>query len=341
MSESIEISSSAPSLEWDAFVSSHPYSCHAHLAGWADVSRRVWGHESLMLTARASGGAIIGILPLTLVSSRVFGSHAVSVAFLNSGGPIGSPEAVRALVDYAREYTKRHGVSNLELRCRLPLPITDEPVRRKVGVTLALPSTHALLLKQLDSKVRSQTRRAAKEGATIQFGPAALDGFVRVFQMHMRDLGTPTMPADFFRVVADVFADSVEMASVSLLGTPIAGAFGFRWRNEFEITWASALHSYSRISPNMFLYASIMERCIASGLACFNFGRSTPGSGPHKFKMQWGGVETPLPWYFLGTKSSGGPSKEQAHFSLLRKVWTRLPLSIATRLGPHVVKCIP
>lgn len=341
MAESINISSSTPSLEWDTFVASHPDSCHAHLAGWADVARRVWGHESLMLTARASHGGIVGILPLTLVSSRMFGSHAVSVAFLNSGGPIGSPEAVRALVEHARAYTKSHAVSNLELRCRSRLPIAEEPVQRKVGVTLALPSTQALLLKQLDSKVRSQTRRAAKEGATVQFGPAALDGFVSVFQVHMRDLGTPTMPAAFFRVVAEVFAESVEIASVTLQGAPIAGAFGFRWKNEFEITWASALHSHSRISPNMFLYASLMERCIDSGVTCFNFGRSTPGGGPHKFKLQWGGVEAPLPWYFLGTNTSGGPSKEQMHFSLLRRVWTRLPLSVATRLGPRVVKCIP
>jgi hypothetical protein len=121
----------------------------------------------------------------------------------------------------------------------------------------------------------------------------------------------------------------------------IAGAFGFRWRDEFEITWASALHAHSRISPNMLLYAALMEHCIEAGVTSFNFGRSTPGSGPHKFKLQWGGVETPLPWYFLGENADGGPSKEQTYFTLLRKLWMRLPLAVANRLGPHVVRCIP
>ena len=79
--------------------------------------------------------------------------------------------------------------------------------------------------------------------------------------------------------------------------TPIAGGIGFRWGTEFEMTWASSLHSHSRISPNMGLYWAFMERCIQEKVTLFNFGRTTPGSGTHAFKLQWGSREEPLWWY--------------------------------------------
>ena len=73
----------------------------------------------------------------------------------------------------------------------------------------------------------------------------------------------------------------------------------------------------------------------------FNFGRTTPGSGPHRFKMQWGGREEPLHWYYPGGGAAGGPQKEQGHFALAARIWRRLPLRVASALGPHIVRGIP
>jgi hypothetical protein len=92
----------------------------------------------------------------------------------------------------------------------------------------------------------------------------------------------------------------------------------------------------------MLLYWAFMERAIESGAGIFNFGRCTPGSGTHRFKMQWGAREQALWWYGASaSNNSKTPSPDDPAFSWGPKVWRRLPASIAIAVGPSIVRYIP
>jgi FemAB-related protein (PEP-CTERM system-associated) len=328
--------------EWDAFIRAHPAAEHVHQSAWSGVFERVFGHRSGLWLARTTDGKIAGVLPVTFVRSLLFGRHAVSVPYLNYGGPIGTPAAILALVERAASDAVARGYASVELRARQRLPLPLEPQSRKVTVVLDLPETVDALLKGFDAKLRSQVKRAAREGAQPAHGLEELDAFYAVFERHMRDLGTPVMPRSFFEDVARTFPESTWVSTVRFEGVPIAGAMGFRWRDEFEITWASSLVQYKRMSPNMLLYWGLLRRCVESGVRRFNFGRTTPGSGTHKFKLQWGGTVEPLHWYYPGSAGSRAlPQKEQSHFALAARVWRRLPLPLASALGPRIVRGIP
>jgi FemAB-related protein (PEP-CTERM system-associated) len=328
--------------EWDAFVTGHPAASHMHRHAWAGVFERVFGHRSRMLVARDADHRMRGVLPLTFVRSVLFGRHAVSVPYLNYGGPIGDEGAIAALVESATDEAVRLGYPSIELRSRDKLPLPIEASTRKVTVVLDLPDSSDTLLRGFDAKLRSQVRRATKEGARVEHGLQELPAFYSVFERHMRDLGTPVMPRRFFEDVAATFPESTWIATVRFGDVPIAGAMGFRWREEFEITWASALMQYKRMSPNMLLYWGLLTRCVEHGVARFNFGRTTPGSGPHRFKLQWGGREESLHWYHPGARGAHAvPQKEQAHFALASRIWRRLPLTVASALGPRIVRGIP
>ena len=327
---------------WDDFLRSTVGSAHPHRLAWGRVFADVFGHPSDHWVARDDHGTICGVLPITYMRSAVFGKHAVARPFLNDGGPIGTPDAIDQLATHALRAAQSRGFGSLELRARRALPLSLDAVTRKVTMVLEMADTPEALLKRFDGKLRSQVRRAGKEGATVLHGADQLDGFYEVFERHMRDLGTPVMPKAFFATALRTFPDDTWIATVRHEGRAIAGAMGFRWLDEFEITWASALNEYKRMSPNMLLYWGLMERCIRDGVRVFNFGRTTPGSGPHKFKAQWGGTEEPLHWYYPGANGAAAmPQKEQAHFALASKVWRRLPLGVASRLGPLIVRGIP
>jgi len=108
------------------------------------------------------------------------------------------------------------------------------------------------------------------------------------------------------------------------------------------MTWASSLREYNRESPNMLLYWAFMERAIGDGVSQFNFGRCTPGTGTHRFKMQWGGREQPLWWYRLAASDEViTPSPKEGAFRWGPRIWRRLPTSIATAFGPSIVRYIP
>ena len=326
---------------WDTFVRAQPGWTHFHLAGWRDVVGGSLGHECPYLVA-TTGDAIDGVLPLVRVRSALFGHFLVSMPFLNYGGPLGSTEAVRGLATFAIELARRERVKLLELRSRTPLPV-DLPVsHRKITVVLDLPDRPDALWKALGSKLRSQIKRPQKEGLTARFGLDQVEPFYAVFAEHMRDLGTPAMPREFFRAISRTFSDDVWFGCVYHGEKPVACGAGFRWRDELELTWASSLSGYNRIAPNMLLYWAFLERAVQAGARVFNFGRCTPDGGTHRFKRQWGSRDEQLWWY---QQSAGGaaatPSPDDARYAWGPRLWRRLPLPIATALGPRIVRFIP
>jgi FemAB-related protein (PEP-CTERM system-associated) len=329
--------------EWDRFVRSQGSWSHFHLHGWKTAIERAFNHECIYLAAHNESG-LAGVLPLVRVKSLLFGHYLVSMPFVNYGGPLGSPDAVTALVAAASALAARGKVRLLELRSRHPLRL-DLPVsHRKVTVVRELPAGGSTTLwKQLDAKVRSQIRRPQKEGVTVRFGLDQIEPFFAVFARHMRDLGTPTQPLAFFQLLADVFPQDLWFGCAYLNDTPIAAGCGFQWQDEFEMTWASALQEHKRIAPNMFLYWSFLERAADAGLSLFNFGRCTPGSGTHKFKLQWGTREEQLWWYQRRASAStaGTPSPNDRQLAWGPRLWKHLPERVATALGPKIVRYIP
>lgn len=330
--------------EWDALVHATAGWTHFQLHGWRDVVERVFAHECLCLEAREAGGALRGVLPLVRVKSVLFGHFLVSMPFVNYGGPLGDRDAVRALATAAAAEADASGARLLELRSRVPLDL-DLPVsHRKITVVLEVPDGGPeRLWSTLPSKLRSQVRRPQKEGVTTRFGLDQVAPFHAVFARHMRDLGTPVQSRKLFAAIAAAFPEDAWFGCAYLGGAPIAAGAGFRWGNEFEMTWAAALREHNRTAPNMALYWAFMERCAEQGVRVFNFGRCTPGSGTHRFKRQWGPTrDEQLWWYQHGPgREAGTPSPEHGAYSLGPRVWRHLPLPLANAVGPRIVKFIP
>ena len=327
---------------WDAFVASAPGSTFCHLAAWREVMTDVLGHECVYAIAYDEAGTRCGILPLVRVRSPLFGHYLVSLPFLNAGGPVGTPEAVAALLDHATTLASSLRVDLLELRTR---DVVASPLRvsqRKVRVLLDFPSSAHALWRRFPPKLRSQIKRPQREGLEVRFGGDQLDAFYEVFARNMRSLGTPVLPRAFFERIAATFGGLVEFGAVFRGAEPVAAGSGFAWRGEFEMTWASALREYSRIAPNMLLYWAFMERVMARGVRVFDFGRCTPDSGTHRFKQQWGGVSVPLPWLQWSRRNvAGTPSPDRPAYRLAAAVWRRLPLAVTRRIGPVLARQLP
>jgi FemAB-related protein (PEP-CTERM system-associated) len=330
--------------EWDAFVQAAQGWTHFHLHGWRPVIEGVFGHECIYLAARDERGHMEGVLPLVRVKSLLFGHYVVSMPFLNYGGPLGTDAAMRALVTHAVDLARNDGAKLLELRSRIALPV-DLPVsHRKITVLLDLASGGPeKLFAGLKAKVRSQVRRPQKEGVAVRFGADQVAPFFGIFAHHMRDLGTPTQPRRLFETIAEQFGEDVWFGCAYLGERAIACGCGFRWGGEFEMTWASALVEFNQIAPNMLLYWAFLERAAKESLTVFNFGRCTPGGGTHRFKQQWGGRDEPLFWYqhAAGGGEAATPSPDDGAYSWGPRIWKRLPLSLATALGPRIVRGIP
>jgi hypothetical protein len=366
---------SSPPAAWDAFVAEAAQGTFCHLAAWGGVLGDTLRLEPVYLWTEDEGGNVTGVLPLVRMPTLKGGTVLISMPYLNYGGPVGGGAECRALARAAISVARARRDRKLELRTRWPVlddvaagadggadgdrPGTTEaaetaaadppdaqggpalaPARDKVAVLLDLPDDAKVLFEdRFRSKLRSQIRRPMKEDMETRFGAEQATAFYEVFRQNMRDLGTPVLPRRFFDALPVTFGERVEFGAVYHEGGAVAAGCGFHWGDEFEMTWASSLRAHNRLSPNMLLYWRFMERCIGAGRRTFNFGRSTPGGGTHRFKRQWGGEDQPLHWR-QWPAGAGGPDAESPFFRLATRVWQRLPLPVADVLGPLVARRI-
>ena len=92
----------------------------------------------------------------------------------------------------------------------------------------------------------------------------------------------------------------------------------------------------------MLLYWAMLERAV-TGLRTFDFGRSSRGAGTHQFKLQWGATETPLNWEYVLVSREAAPDHGPGNprFGLAIEAWRYLPVWMANRIGPAIVRNIP
>lgn len=329
--------------DWDAYVSQAPGATGYHLWGWRDIFDGVFHHQCEYLAARRDG-RIVGVLPLVLFASALFGRFVVSLPFVNYGGVVADDDvAAQALVDEAGRVARAHRAKHLELRHdRRRFPALAAKTH-KVAMLRALPADADTLWNDLDRKVRNQVRKAEKHQLTaFVAGREALDDFYDVFAVNMRDLGTPVYPPRLFDQVLRTFKDRARLVIVRHGERPVAGGFTFRWRDRTEIPWASTLREYNAMSANNLLYWTVLKSAIADGSTTFDFGRSTPNEGTFHFKKQWGGSPVELCWeYDVVTGSLPDQSPKNPKFQMAIRAWQQLPVGLATALGPHLVRGIP
>jgi serine/alanine adding enzyme len=202
------------------------------------------------------------------------------------------------------------------------------------------------LSKRLGSKLRSQVKRAEREGFQCRTGNLALlDDFYSVFAENMRDLGTPVYPKRFFEAILRRFEEDCQLAVIESRGEPLAAAFLVFWRGGAEVPWASCRAKAKPLGANMKLYWELLSQAIGRGCRSFDFGRSTVNSGTYRFKQQWGAAPIPLHWYrWERHRREAGTSAGEARegsFQLATAIWQRLPLPIANTLGPLISGALP
>jgi len=337
----------APAADWDPFVMGFPEASIYHLSGWTEVAREVFGHRVLFVEARDASGSLMGVLPVIRQRSWLLGNFATSLAFFNYGGALAAdPLVAQQLMNRAAAAAQALGCRYLEFRDVKPR--AGEWVQRtdKVTLRLELPDTVEALSKRLGSKLRSQVKRAEREGVQCRTGSTALlDEFYAVFAENMRDLGTPVYPKRFFAAILKRFEPYCQLVVIESRGEPWAAALLVFWRGQAEVPWASCRAKAKPFGANMKLYCELLSQAIARGCTAFDFGRSTVDSGTYRFKQQWGAQPVPLYWYRWernGSEQETSSAEERGKaIRWATTIWQRLPLSIANTLGPLVSGALP
>ena len=334
----------ADAAAWDEFLARQPSGSFYHQYAWSQVNSAALGHESIFLIARR-GSEICGVLPLTLVSSALFGRILCSMPFVNYGGPCASdPAACDALVAAARERARARKVKYLELRCKSELQTDMQLSKRKISMTIALDPDHEALFGRFTTKHRTNIRRSFKNGLEVRSGVKdLLPVFQDVMELSWRMLGTPLYSRSYFETIIDRFPDQVRIFACYRGNEPVAVAFNGYFAGTVEGMWAGGTAAARGLQANYALYWEMMKDACTRGFSRYHLGRSTAESGAEDFKKKWNATSDQLYWYF--DRPDGGPMPEfnvtNPKYRLAIAAWQRLPLSVTRVIGPPIARAIP
>ena len=345
----VRLAKSKDKIAWDNYVDTHPNSVPYCRFSWKDSVEKAYGHKAYYLLAEEEG-AILGIFPLFLFRVPFLGDSLVSLPFCDVGGILANNEkCYKALLAEGFSIGSKGKVKNIEVRsCQKHPDELQENVdwfhsleTSKVRMLLKLPQSSEELWKSFKSKLRSQVRKAEKNGLMFRWGDIDdLNSFYQVFSQNMHDLGSPVHGRKWIESILMEFGDNARMGLIFKDEEPIGCGIILFTKHNVSIPWASTLRRYNRLSPNMMLYWSFLKFAADNEKKIFDFGRSTPNEGTYRFKKQWGAEPDQLFWYKFSIKECDQQAIAGGKRQQVEQIWQKMPLFLANFIGPRIRKYI-
>jgi len=329
---------------WNDFLARVPDGSFYQRFEWKRVNESEFRHEALYLAVERDG-QVAAVLPLVLVSSRLFGRILCSMPFLNFGGPASlDADSETALIEAGCNIAVKNNVDYLEIRSARPLAYDLQSSKHKVALTVGLSNDPDEVWNAFKSKHRTNIRRVYKDGVSVVRGHAdLLDSFYEIMCNSWRSLGTPIYAKRFFRTILETFGEDVCIFIAYLGRKPIATAFNGHFNGAVEGMWAGSLPEGRSLQVNYVLYWEMIKDACERGFSRYHLGRSTVDTGGESFKKKWNAEATQLYWsYFMpGGGEMPNLNVDNPKFDLAIRAWRKLPLWATKSIGPLLSRSIP
>lgn len=325
-----------------AFLRGQEAATAFHDLRWLDAVERSTGHRTHVLLAEA-GGAIAALLPLHEVHSPLFGRALVSTGFAVGGGIIAESSVDAAqLAAEAERLAQRLSCPTVELRGGVLPERPGWHIKREshAGFVSELATDDDAQLLAIPRKQRAEVRRGLGNGLEVRTGTSARDRdwHYAVYAESVRNLGTPVFPQALFEAVLDGFGNDADILTVLADGVAVASVLSLYHRGAVMPYWGGGTWAARGLRANDVMYFALMNHARRRGCGQFDFGRSKVDTGAYHFKRNWGFVPQPLA-YAVWTADGAEPrdvNPLSPRYQAKIRLWQKLPLGIANRVGPMI-----
>ena len=155
----------------------------------------------------------------------------------------------------------------------------------------------------------------------------------------MRDLGTPVYGRSCSRRSSASFPTDARLHIGRLNGAPVAVALSYALpRLDRGAVGVVAARASRALSQSPALLAHHHRRRSPAAAASSTSADRRRNDGTYHFKEQWGAAPHPLWWeYVLGDgQALPADDRHSAKYQMTIDLWKRLPLGLATAVGPHI-----
>ncbi len=329
------------SLYIDEYLLAKPQASPYQHMQWLVAVKNAYGFDYSYLLAKVEN-QLVGVLPVCIFRGLGGKKNICSLPFCDVGGVLADSSEIKdALIQHALKIVDQQQATSLEIRQRVTeLEVNECMTEQKVSMLLELPDSADALFSGFKAKLRSQIRKAEKNGLSFDCAndKKSIEDFYYVFTRNMHNLGSPTHSKKWFHALRESYGKDLLVGRVWFEDKIVGSGILLFSGGNVSIPWASTLRDYNRLAPNMLLYWNLLRVSCERGCRQFDFGRSTFGEGTFKFKKQWGAKPVLLDWQTLdkqGALAEMSGSKSRVR-DMVETVWKKLPLPVANTIGPHL-----
>ncbi len=302
----------------------------AHHPSLPGIIASVFGWKTLNIGQRGQWRLSLVCTGRSLVSLPHFSYGALHVA-------PGFSEPQRQVGEHLGKMHFEKGFSGLEFR---HLHNNNSyPRSFKVVSWLGLKDDYQQQRQSFSSNLRSKINRGYRNGMkVISGGEELLDDFHSVYARHIHHLGSAPLPKKFFRHLLKHYNTHGGTAAIFVVnqGTNRVGAaFTLAYEGFYENGWFATQKSVQKLYASYVLHEAMLMHAIALGSHTYSFGRSSDGSGVHRFKQQWHTYDVYLDWVQFPK-----PTIELRKHIWLLNLWSRIPYPLSNLPSRWLAKWI-
>lgn len=268
----------------------------------------------------------------------------VSLPFSDYGGPLFKETEAEVAVMQEVFATNAARLGCIEIRGEASLPVRCQRKEHFKRHWLELSLGLAEVRKRLDKRtIQYSINKALRNGVAVREDNTreGLLEFMRLNELTRRKHGVPCQPARFFEGILEHmigpghgFVLLAQHGSANIAG----GLFltcGDTMYYKFNASDPVAL---SKLCPNHLLTWHAIEKGVAEGYRCLDFGRTaTANEGLIRYKEMWGAKAEPIPYYYYPRAEGASAHEEDGPRHLLMlAAWRMLPQSAARRVSERI-----
>ncbi|MGD9973276.1 MAG: lipid II:glycine glycyltransferase FemX [Desulfatirhabdiaceae bacterium] len=342
--ERIQLENAEDMESWDEYVIRHPKSTPYHLSPWLKTIAATYGFRDFLYAQRDADGNFNFVLPLFRVTRLFSAAKLVSLPFSDYGGPLSLFESDQPQLLQKFLHDQIRKTCSVELRGSAADCSSFNPFFYFKRHILDLDRDIAKIENSINKKtIKYSIRKAEKAGICVDMETdrEAMHVFSRLNHLTRKKRGVPAQPPVFFdNLYKYVIAPGHGFIMIARHeGKPIAASLFLAAGDHLHYKYnASDPEALKTLTPNHLLLWNTIKLAKERGYRTLDFGRSSPDNmGLIRYKEMWGVECFDAPYFFYGCKTGASSVRENsAGYSVVTRVWARLPDSVTNFLEPLI-----
>jgi len=317
---------------WDEFIETNasvpPLNCFA----WRTILEEIYGVETNFLVAEASGGDVVGVLPVYFNRTRRGRKCLFSLRF---GLVSKNDRATGALIDEVGRVCEASGVSSDLISSGYDQKPSNLPSVSRSTFVLNISDDVEHEWRALSAKTRNTVRKAEKSGVSVHQGREHLSEFYDIYANALARKGFAIHAPAFFHSMARNLGDRFDLLVARREGEIVGGTIIVKGPGVAMYPFQAAKPETVSLAVIPLMVWKLITYCAERGIFHIDMGESSPGSGTFRFKKNFGGAPTPLYYYSslndLSVKRKDGAPAKAGKFRLAENLFLEIAPPFALR----------